>query len=241
MDAAPQEPPRPGTVSRPLTALALACAGLLVLVLGLGARLPAESPVTAFPSFDTTPPPPPTVPPRPPVSLPPLPRSETGPLGDGLGALTEALVPVLVALALAVLVVAVVLAVRVVRGQERPGGVEEDLPTVVDVEEVQALLERSQNQIGVDGDVNRAVVRCWQGLELLAADAGVAREPSQTAREYTLAVLAGAALPVRPLERLADLYEEALFSGARLPETARAEAMAALTGLRAGDGSGVAR
>lgn len=142
---------------------------------------------------------------------------------------------------LAVLAVAVVLAVRAVRRQGLPAGVDEGLPTVVDVDEVRALLEQSVIQIEVDGDVNRAVVGCWQGLELLAADAGVAREPSQTAREYTVAVLAGAALPVGPLERLADLYEEALFSGARLPEAARAEALDALAGLRTGTGPEAAR
>jgi Domain of unknown function (DUF4129) len=89
---------------------------------------------------------------------------------------------------------------------------------------------------GVDqiesGTPSDAIVACWLALERAAADAGVARAPSETPAELTVRVLAACWVSRAALERLADLYREARFSTHGLPESARAEARQALVLLR---------
>ncbi|RCK69618.1 DUF4129 domain-containing protein [Desertihabitans brevis] len=216
-----------------LLALALGCAGLLLLLLALAARTAPSSPLTEVPSFGY-----PSAPAAPPGEGYGAPRQEPSVLPEPApppawaAPLAEALVLLVVVVAVLVAAAVVVLVVRGVRARQRPVGIEDDVATVVDVAEVREHLARSQTEIDVDGDVNRAVVRCWQGLERLAAAVGAPRAAHQTAREYTVAVLAAAALPEGPVHRLADVYEDALFSGTRLPESARRTALAALTTLR---------
>lgn len=82
------------------------------------------------------------------------------------------------------------------------------------------------------GTPSNAIVGCWLALERAAASAGVNRRPSETPTEFTLRVLGEAEVPAEPLARLADLYREARFSVHGLPESARAEARAALDRLR---------
>jgi len=82
------------------------------------------------------------------------------------------------------------------------------------------------------GPASDAIVACWVALERAADQAGLAREPSETPSEFTVRVLAGAAVSERDLNRLAALYREARFSRHALPEQARAEARAALEVLR---------
>lgn len=77
-----------------------------------------------------------------------------------------------------------------------------------------------------------AIVACWLAFEQTAAAAGVARAPSETPAELTVRVLAAHWVSRHALERLADLYREARFSVHGLPESARAEARAALVLLR---------
>jgi Domain of unknown function (DUF4129) len=83
-----------------------------------------------------------------------------------------------------------------------------------------------------DGRPGDAIVACWLAFERAAADAGVARAPSETPAELTVRVLAAHWVSRQALERLADLYREARFSRHGLPESARAEARAALELLR---------
>lgn len=221
--------------------LALAGAAVLLLLLGLGARLPAESPVTAVPDLAprTVPAPTPAAPPAPPPlppGAPPQPPSETA------QAVGDVLVGLLVVVGVALLVLVLLLVARVVaRRPPLPEGIDDTEPAVVDLAEVEELLRRSRSEIDLDGDVNRAVVSCWRGLEALAADAGVPRGASQTAREYVVAVLTDAQLPQGPAERLADLYEAALFAGTRLPETSRTAALDALAELRRAAAQGSSR
>lgn len=78
-----------------------------------------------------------------------------------------------------------------------------------------------------------AIVACWLAFEQTAAAAGVVRAPSETPAELTVRVLAAHWVSRQALERLADLYREARYSVHGLPESARAEARAALVLLRA--------
>ncbi len=83
-----------------------------------------------------------------------------------------------------------------------------------------------------EGRPGDAIVACWLAFERTAAAAGVARRPSETPAELAVRVLAAHWVSRQALDRLADLYREARFSGHGLPESARAEARAALDLLR---------
>lgn len=83
-----------------------------------------------------------------------------------------------------------------------------------------------------EGRPGDAIVACWLAFERTAAAAGVARAPSETPAELAVRVLAVHWVSRQALERLADLYREARFSAHGLPESARAEARAALELLR---------
>ncbi len=109
-----------------------------------------------------------------------------------------------------------------------PPGVAGALADAVD--EVLARIERGQPR--------DAIVACWLRWEDVAADAGVARRPAETAADFTERVLATYRVSTPTLGRLADLYREARFSAHRMDDAARGEARAALeqvrTELRAG-------
>lgn len=83
----------------------------------------------------------------------------------------------------------------------------------LEVEEVQESLEQVLVDLRSGLDVHGAVIECWRRLADLAAESGVPRRASQTAEEYTLAILGS--LPVDPgdLRTLAGLYKSAMFSG----------------------------
>lgn len=93
------------------------------------------------------------------------------------------------------------------------------------VEKVLAEIER--------GETRDAIIACWLRLEEVAAQAGVARRPAETAEELTARVLAAHRVSRPTLERLAELYREARFSAHRMEETARDEARRALERIRA--------
>lgn len=103
--------------------------------------------------------------------------------------------------------------------------------TAVDADELQHVLRRAREQIDLDADANRAVIRCWEALEALGAEAGVVRDESQTATEYVLGILQAFDVPAEAATRLSALYGRALFSAERLPDVAIANARDALTQL----------
>ena len=77
-----------------------------------------------------------------------------------------------------------------------------------------------------------AIVACWVRLEAAAAEAGVARQPSETATELTLRVLRAYDVSPRPLSRLLSLYREARFSSHDISDDAGDDARAALLVVR---------
>jgi|GEM_PF-1642141 len=221
--------------SRTAIVLPLLGALLLVVLIGLTAQTGGEMPISGGPNLEHTasPPdqPPMSMPSGPPQGLPSgLPDGEQNPI---IKMIAEVMVAILVIGGIALVVAIIALIVRALAGRKPPEGIDDaESDVVVNMVAVQEHLERSTAELDVEGEVNQAIVRCWQGLEEFAAAGGTERGAAQTAREYTLSVLQEAALPAAPLERLANLYEAALFSGDQLPESARAEAIACLTELR---------
>jgi hypothetical protein len=83
------------------------------------------------------------------------------------------------------------------------------------------------------GGPGEGVVASWVQLERAAADAGTHRAAPDTPSELAGRLIDRHPVSSAPLLRLADLYREARFSRHQLPESARAEARAALEQLRA--------
>lgn len=140
-------------------------------------------------------------------------------------------------LAVAVGVIVILLAVRVARAvasRHAPPDIGDAVhESAVDADEVRDVLRRAREQIALDEDANRAVIRCWESLEALGAAAGAPRRESETAAEYVLGILTAFAVPAEAATRLSALYTRALFSADRLPPTAAAEAQADLARLEA--------
>jgi hypothetical protein len=93
-----------------------------------------------------------------------------------------------------------------------------------DADEQDALLR--------DGEPRNAIVAAWHRFEVQGARAGVARRPSETSSEFALRVLDLVDADAGPVTRLAELYREARFSDHPITEDHRAEALAALAGIR---------
>lgn len=86
--------------------------------------------------------------------------------------------------------------------------------------------------------VDDAVVACWRRLEAIAADSGVERRPTQTAQEFTVAILGHAVVDEAALSELASLYRRALFSTHQMGEADRDRAVEALESVAASLGVG---
>jgi hypothetical protein len=82
------------------------------------------------------------------------------------------------------------------------------------------------------GGPGEGVLASWVLLERAAADAGTHRAAPDTPAELAGKLIDRHAVSSGPLLRLAELYREARFSTHDLPESARAEARAALEQLR---------
>jgi len=226
------------TPSRGMLAVAAGVIMLVFVLVALTARTTPENPVSHVPDFSRQPPTaqptaapsqnaseqqPPPVPPE----LADAPRSPAAEM------ITEIIVALLVIVGVALVGTVLFLLIRAIAARQTPAGIEEsDGEVVVDLVAVEEHLRRSTAELDVDGDVNEAIVRCWEGLELIAKDAGATRDPAHTAREFTVRVMRHADLPEGAMARLADLYEAALFSGNQMPERARDDAVRALQQLR---------
>lgn len=78
------------------------------------------------------------------------------------------------------------------------------------------------------GEPGDAVVAAWLVLEAAVAEAGTARQPHQTATEFTAAVLADLRVDAGALDRLCGLYQRARFSRRPVTDADVADAAAAL-------------
>jgi Domain of unknown function (DUF4129) len=83
-----------------------------------------------------------------------------------------------------------------------------------------------------DGEPDEAVIACWVLLERAAADAGVGRQPAETAAELTARVLASYDVDASTLRELADRYREARYSSHAIGEPGRDRARALLSRVR---------
>ena len=107
---------------------------------------------------------------------------------------------------------------RTVEGAALP---EVDDPVVtLDVAAARAALDA--------GTPRNAIVACWMQLEHDAADAGLARIPSETPTEYAERVIAASSVDPRPIGELASLFREARFSRHELVDSHRRRAVDAL-------------
>lgn len=103
----------------------------------------------------------------------------------------------------------------------------------LEVEQVHESFAQTLLDLRAGLDVHGAVIECWRRLADLAADSGVPRRASQTAEEYTIAILGSLPVDRIDLRTLADLYETAMFSGAESAPADRDQAIGCLERLSA--------
>jgi hypothetical protein len=82
------------------------------------------------------------------------------------------------------------------------------------------------------GPVDDVIIECWVRLEDAAAEAGVARLPSETPSELAARVLADLDAPAASIAVLLDRYRTARYSHHRLDEEDRVVALRALQEIR---------
>lgn len=178
---------------------------------------------------------------RPPAATPaaqsglPLP---TGTPRSGLQLGPWAVRALLIAEVLAVAAITV-LAVRAFRARRLPEAAEAaeasatgPLADVVE-QDVREALGLSLAGLRHGDDAGETILQCWRRLEEVAARHGAARRASQTAEEYTLALLRRTALDPADLRALADLYRAALFAEVPPGEDGRRRAVDLLERLLA--------
>lgn len=141
----------------------------------------------------------------------------------------------LIAAVLAVAAITV-LAVRAFRARRLPEAAEASatgpLADVVE-QDVREALGLSLAGLRHGDDAGETILQCWRRLEEVAARHGAARRASQTAEEYTLALLRRTALDPADLRALADLYRAALFAEVPPGEDGRRRAVDLLERLLA--------
>jgi hypothetical protein len=84
-----------------------------------------------------------------------------------------------------------------------------------------------------ESDPRRAVIAAWIRMEGGLSAAGLPRRPSEAPLEYVARVLESANVRPESVRRLADLFERAKFSQHAIDERMRAEAIEAVTIIRA--------
>jgi heme/copper-type cytochrome/quinol oxidase subunit 2 len=130
-----------------------------------------------------------------------------------------------VALAVFVLMVLVVFAERLLRWWDRPTPAR-PLPPL------ERAVAESLDDLRTDTEPRAAIIRIYRRFELALATARVPRAAWQTPTEFMRTVLAQAALPTAPVERLTTLFELARFSERPLGAEARADAFECLDAVK---------
>jgi hypothetical protein len=82
------------------------------------------------------------------------------------------------------------------------------------------------------GSARNAIIACWVRLEQAVEQAGLSRDPAETAAEMTARVLRAYAVDARSIEALAALYREARFSTHDMDDGHRRRAQDALGEIR---------
>jgi hypothetical protein len=95
-------------------------------------------------------------------------------------------------------------------------------------EEIEQQAQR-QRELLSEGSPRNGIVACWHEFEVAAGRIGLARQPWQTAAEFTLQVLELIEAEHGAVGRLGDLYREARFSEHDIDELHREAARRALT------------
>ncbi len=116
---------------------------------------------------------------------------------------------------------------------EQASAAEPDL----ELDEVQESLDQTLEDLRAGLDVHGSIIECWRRLADLAAASGVPRRASQTAEEYTLAILGSLPVDRDDLGTLADLYQAAMFSNAESAPADRDLATSCLSRLSAAMGT----
>lgn len=106
--------------------------------------------------------------------------------------------------------------------------------TEIDHEVVVETLQEALERLRAGLDLDDAIIECWRRLEEVASGVGVDRRPTDTAEEFTVAVLTATPAGESDLRRLADLYRRAMFS-ATPPTAADRDAAIALLQRLASD------
>jgi hypothetical protein len=107
------------------------------------------------------------------------------------------------------------------------------LPTAeADARVLATGLAAAMEVLNIERDYGNAVVKSWQGLEEAAALAGLARQPAETASEFTARILFRSQRSAAPIAVLLTLYQRVRF-GEYTPNTGDiAKAQQALTILK---------
>ncbi len=77
---------------------------------------------------------------------------------------------------------------------------------------LEATSQAARSTALAEGEPRNVVVRCWVALEDAAAASGLARDPAETAAEFTARFLGRWQVEARLTQELAELYREARFS-----------------------------
>jgi Domain of unknown function (DUF4129) len=114
---------------------------------------------------------------------------------------------------------------------DRAGVDDAEVPGAAIRAELADAAETALRQID-EGEPDEAVIACWVLLERAAAEAGVRRQPAETAAELTARVLAAYEVDAVTLSELADRYREARYSSHPIGEEGRERARTLLGRVR---------
>ena len=100
-------------------------------------------------------------------------------------------------------------------------------------EPLAAAVEESLEDLRVESDPRRAIIRCYARFERVASESGVARQPWHTPMEFMREALGRLPVPRAAVPALTGLFELARFSHHSLGTPERDRALAALDEIRA--------
>ena len=233
--------PTEAATRRRLPTAVLACVAVLVVLIACGAAARGGPWASGAPSATSSHA-------RAPLSgnasVPDTETSSPAPVKRGTGAGVSLAAYLVTALALAFVLLGLITVADLLRFPSRRRWRRQGGPSDAELEGVLAepgdgpfpdAVQRALREIAEQPDAREAVVRAWLLLGEAAAEAGAARRPAESAREYARRLADTRRLPADSLERLATLYREARFSDHEmLPEqreVARRELFALQTAL----------